>query len=225
MSNYSFDPNPTLNNSNCCKNSVFSEENEPHTIESLEDGPILFHLLIKTITKILVADDMQYHSCVCILGHAEPQNWFDSGVGRYCIPLYLVKIPFWYSYYIFWHSILTFVFKNTKLSFKKKADPYFLIFWVGRKRANKHFFLGLVKSYLTKMQCSNQCVQPFSTSHTIYDINYVLFRGYQIDGKRFSIPNRAHSHSNIIQTAQFFSHWWASSHDLALLRDVCRTTN
>ena len=25
---------------------------------------------------------MQYHSCVCILWHAEPQNWFDPGVGR-----------------------------------------------------------------------------------------------------------------------------------------------
>ena len=28
---------------------------------------------------------MQYHLCVCILGHAKPQNWFDPGVGRYCI--------------------------------------------------------------------------------------------------------------------------------------------
>ena len=27
--------------------------------------------------------------CVCILGHAKPQNWFDPGVGRYCILLYL----------------------------------------------------------------------------------------------------------------------------------------
>ena len=27
--------------------------------------------------------------CVYILGHAKPQNWFDPGVGRYCIPLYL----------------------------------------------------------------------------------------------------------------------------------------
>ena len=24
---------------------------------------------------------MQYHSCVCILGHVEPQNWFNPGVG------------------------------------------------------------------------------------------------------------------------------------------------
>ena len=45
---------------------------------------------------------MQYHSYVCILGHAaEPQNWFDPGVGSVCIPIYLVKIPFWDSYYIF----------------------------------------------------------------------------------------------------------------------------
>ena len=24
---------------------------------------------------------MWYHSCVCILGLAEPQNWFNPGVG------------------------------------------------------------------------------------------------------------------------------------------------
>ena len=38
---------------------------------------------------------------MCILGHAEPQNWFDPGVGMGCIPLYLVKIPFLDSYNIF----------------------------------------------------------------------------------------------------------------------------
>ena len=36
----------------------------------------------------------KYHSRVNILGHADPQNWFDPGVGRYCIPLYLIKVPF-----------------------------------------------------------------------------------------------------------------------------------
>ena len=25
---------------------------------------------------------MQYNSCVCILGHSEPPNWFDPGVDR-----------------------------------------------------------------------------------------------------------------------------------------------
>ena len=52
--------------------------------------------------------------CVCILGHAEPQNWFDPdwldpdwfdpGVGSGCIPIYLFKISFWDSYYIFWQK-------------------------------------------------------------------------------------------------------------------------
>ena len=37
--------------------------------------------------------------CVCILGQADPQIWFDPGVGRYCIPLYLVEIPFWDNNY------------------------------------------------------------------------------------------------------------------------------
>ena len=31
---------------------------------------------------------LYYHSCVYILGHADPQNWFEPGVGRYCIPLF-----------------------------------------------------------------------------------------------------------------------------------------
>ena len=45
-------------------------------------------------------EEMQCHSCVCILGHGEPQNWFNPGVGRSCIRL---KCLFWDSYYIFWH--------------------------------------------------------------------------------------------------------------------------
>ena len=61
---------------------------------------------------------MQYHSSVCILGHAEPQNWFDPG--GIIIPYYLVKVPFGDSYHIFWHFILTFLFENAKLTIKKK---------------------------------------------------------------------------------------------------------
>ena len=34
----------------------------------------------------LNTEEMQYHSCVCILGHAEPQNWFNPSVGGGCIP-------------------------------------------------------------------------------------------------------------------------------------------
>ena len=60
-----------------------------------------------------------------------------------CIPLYLVNVPFRDSYCIFWHFLLKFLYKNAKLRIKKKkADPYFSIFWVGRKRANKNLFGG-----------------------------------------------------------------------------------
>ena len=43
--------------------------------------------------------------CVCILGHAKPQNWFNPGDGgglcsQGCILLYLVKVPSWNSYTI-----------------------------------------------------------------------------------------------------------------------------
>ena len=89
------------------------------------------------------AGEIQYYSLVWILGHAEPQNWFDPSVGRGCIPLCLVKISFFtvttYSDILFW----TFLFKNTKLGRKKNADPCFPIFWVGQNRANKHLLYYL----------------------------------------------------------------------------------
>ena len=37
---------------------------------------------------------MQCHSCVCILRHAEPKNWFNPDIGRSCIPLQQVKVFF-----------------------------------------------------------------------------------------------------------------------------------
>ena len=83
---------------------------------------------------------MQCHSCVCILWHEEPQKWLNPGV----------EVSFGDSYYIFWHSILTILFKMQNWeSKKKKNDPYFRKFWVGQKRANKRlfffFFLGRIK--------------------------------------------------------------------------------
>ena len=39
---------------------------------------------------------MQYHSCVSILGHAEPQNWFNSGVAEGVVFHYIwLKCLFW----------------------------------------------------------------------------------------------------------------------------------
>ena len=94
---------------------------------------------------------MQYHSCVCIIEHAEPQNWFNPGVGGGCIPLYLVKVPFWDSNYIFWHFILTFLFKNGKLRIKekeKKSRPLFSDILDGSEKGKQtpffFFFLGLI---------------------------------------------------------------------------------
>ena len=69
---------------------------------------------------------MQYNSCVCILWHAEPQNWFNPGPGvgggLYSI-ISGYKVPFWdsYNYFIFWHFVLTFLFKNANLRIKKKG--------------------------------------------------------------------------------------------------------
>ena len=38
--------------------------------------------------------------------------------------------------------------KKKKKKKEKKADPYFPIFWVGRKRANKHLFFKALYIYL-----------------------------------------------------------------------------
>ena len=78
---------------------------------------------------------MQYHSCVCILWHAEPRI---GGAGGGCIPLYLVKVHFWDSYFIFWKKKE----EEKKKKKKRKPDPLFSKFWVGQKRANKHIFFG-----------------------------------------------------------------------------------
>ena len=89
---------------------------------------------------------MQFHSCVGILGHAEPQNWFDPGVKVVVFQYIWLKNLFGTVVnYIFWHFILTFLLKNTRLSIKKKkekkkANPCFPIFWAVQKRANKHPF-------------------------------------------------------------------------------------
>ena len=95
---------------------------------------------------------MQYHSCVCILGYAEPRNWFYPGVGRGFIPLYLVKESFWDINKIILTLYFNISVEKCKIGYKKKKklkshDPCFPKFWVGRKRANKHFFfLGLIYS-------------------------------------------------------------------------------
>ena len=51
--------------------------------------------------------------------------------------------------YIFYHFVLTLLFKNVKLRIKKKnADPYFLILWVGLKNKGKQTsFLGLISRF------------------------------------------------------------------------------
>ena len=81
---------------------------------------------------------------MCILGHAKPQNWYDPGVRRYCIPLYLVEITFVDNYYTFSHIVFGLKIQNWVSKRKKKADPCFPIFWVDRQRANKPLFSGLI---------------------------------------------------------------------------------
>ena len=64
------------------------------------------------------------------------------GVNTYIFCVYTVN--FWDSYNVFLKFYFNNLLKNAKLSIKKKNQPiFFSKFWVGRKRANKHF-LGLL---------------------------------------------------------------------------------
>ena len=74
--------------------------------------------------------------------------------------------------HFFYIYILTFcfhiLFKNAKLRIRKKADPYFPIFWVGWKRANKHFFyLGLNHLNLNPLNYDPIWVNAKKSSHVV----------------------------------------------------------
>ena len=97
---------------------------------------------------------MQYHLCVCIFRHARPSKLVDPGVGRYCITLYLVEIPFGDSYYIFRHFILFFIFylfifvllKIQHRVLKKKKSRLLVSNILGRSEKGKQtIFLGLMQ--------------------------------------------------------------------------------
>ena len=97
--------------------------------------------------------------CVCILGHAEPWNLFDPGVGRGCNLLYLVKVTFWDSNYIYSDILFKlFLFKNSKIENQKekKNNHNFPIFLVSRKRANKHLVLRLIAKYYNHLNKISQ---------------------------------------------------------------------
>ena len=85
---------------------------------------------------------MQYHSCVSILGHAEPQNCFSPGVGEELYSnisdqsAFLGQLLYILTFYF---QILVRKYKTERKKKKKNSRP-FLIFWVGQKRANKHLF-------------------------------------------------------------------------------------
>ena len=83
---------------------------------------------------------MQYHSCVyAFLGMQSPRivlilvlEWLYSIIAG--------LMPFGDSYSISDILFEHFYLKIQNRELKKKADPDFQIFWVGRKRANKHVF-------------------------------------------------------------------------------------
>ena len=74
--------------------------------------------------------------CVC-LGYAEPQNWFNPGVG---VGLYSIISDL--SAFLgqllriltFYFNIFVYKYKIENKKKKKKAYAYFQMFWVGQQR-------------------------------------------------------------------------------------------
>ena len=78
---------------------------------------------------------MQYCSCVFILGHAEPQNWFNSGVGGGLYSIISGKSAFLRQLLY----ILTFLFKNAELGIKKKKSQPLFSNILGRSKKDLFF--------------------------------------------------------------------------------------
>ena len=82
---------------------------------------------------------MWMHPWACIISEIKLILMLKRG----CIPLNLVKEPFWDSY----KKILTFYLnifvEKCKIEYKKK-DPFFPKFWVGQKKGKQTSFLGLM---------------------------------------------------------------------------------
>ena len=116
--------------------------------------------------------EMQYYSCVCLLGHAQPRigQLIVVVVGG-CIPLYLVKVPFGESYYIFWHFNLTFLFKNAKLRIKKR-----------RKK-----MLTLISDILDRSEKDKQTSFFFRPKHFFYLVCIIRTHTVYQGGWRFQV--------------------------------------
>ena len=136
----------------------------------------------------LDTEKMQYDSCVCIFGQAEPSElvlFYNVGGGY--ILSYLIEVSFWDSFYIFWQFILTFFLKIQNKNQKKtnkKPDPYFPISWVGQKRANKHLFSFRPYDFFFFVFCQNSTSWPFY-SHKLNKKQY-----------RNKVPKYHHIHVN-----------------------------
>ena len=95
--------------------------------------------------------------CCAFLGMQSPEFvqfmvWKGS-----CVPLYLMKVPFWDIYYLFWHSISTFLVENTKLKKflplfsnilgqpekSKQTSFFFFFFALGGEKKNHPYFILL----------------------------------------------------------------------------------
>ena len=122
--------------------------------ESLRESILWFSV------KVRPWFEMHYHSCVCVcafLGIQSPRIGLILGRGLYSIIFSLSAFLGQLLYILTFYS--TFLCKNAKLRIKKKkkqVDPFFQIFWVGRKRAKKHLCLCIYYdvSLLSHLQLS-----------------------------------------------------------------------
>ena len=99
-----------------------------------------------------------YHSCVCILGHADPKNWSDPSVGTYFLKIFSTRLEYHFGTVTIYldilpRIILTFLVRNTKLSIQKKKNtkqnkqkktPLFSNILGRSEKGKQIFFLGLI---------------------------------------------------------------------------------
>ena len=89
---------------------------------------------------------MQCHSCVCILGHAEPQNWFNPGVRNACLFQY-ISLKYLFGtvtiyFDIFFVEKYKIEYHQTKNKNKKKKPTLVFRYFgsVGKGQTNIFFF-------------------------------------------------------------------------------------
>ena len=118
-----------------------------------------------------------------------PRIGHNPGAGGGCVPSFLVQVPFWDSYLIFWHFIVIFLFQNARLRIEKKTTLTLIVQYfrsVRKGQTNIFFFsfLGLIHtSNSTGRSNDILCMHKFSCLSSTYTFWFKIL---------FYLPVRPH---------------------------------